>query len=186
MNSILAVFFCLLFLAGIGTYMKSSVNHSADGGERTTSNEWIGKQSPELSDGDWINSPPLKLSGLRGRVVLLEFWTFGCYNCRNTIPTMNEYQKKYAGKEFTIIGVHTPEFDREKNLSNVRERTAQLGINYAVVTDNDYTTWESYNQQYWPVMYLIDKKGIIRYVHIGEGSYDTTEKMIQSLIDEHS
>ena len=142
----------------------------------------IGKSAPELASGDWINSPPHTLSDFRGKVVLLEFWTFGCYNCRNTIPSMNEWQKKYAGKDFVIIGVHTPEFNREKNLENVRQQVSRQGIRYPVVTDNEYQTWEAYHQQYWPTMYLIDRKGIIRLIHFGEGSYDETERTIRSLI----
>jgi len=97
---------------------------------------------------------------------------------------MKEWQRKYSGDRFRIIGVHTPEFDSEKQLQNVKRRTADLGIEYAVVTDNDYETWRSYHQRYWPVIYLIDKNGIIRYVHIGEGAYERTEKVIRDLLEE--
>jgi thiol-disulfide isomerase/thioredoxin len=150
-------------------------------GERSS---WIGKLAPEITPGQWINASERALSDYRGKVVLLEFWTYGCYNCVNTIPTMNRWQKEYAGKDFAIIGVHTPEFEREKNFENVKRKVRTYGIEYAVVTDNDYKTWDAYEQQYWPVMYLIDKKGVIRYVHIGEGSYEETETMITSLISE--
>jgi thiol-disulfide isomerase/thioredoxin len=143
-----------------------------------------GKQAPELASGEWINSTSLSLRDLRGRVVLLEFWTFGCYNCLNTIPFIKEWNRKYAGPGFQIIGIHTPEFDREKDLNAVRRRVEQLGITYPVVTDNDYATWNRYDQRYWPAMYLIDKKGIVRYVHIGEGSYEETEEWIASLLAE--
>jgi thiol-disulfide isomerase/thioredoxin len=146
--------------------------------------DWIGKQAPDLTPGDWINSPPLSLAELRGKVVLLEFWTFGCYNCLNTLPHIKEWHKKYSNAKFKIIGVHTPEFDREKALKVVKGEIARLGISYPVVTDNDYTTWNRYNQQYWPVMYLLDKQGTIRYVHIGEGNYEETEGQIASLIAE--
>lgn len=145
---------------------------------------WIGKRAPELAPGDWINSKPLSLSALRGNVVLLEFWTFGCYNCRNTIPSMNTWHKKFANEKFTIIGVHTPEFESEKKFENVKRRTTALGIEYPVVTDNRYETWNAYDQRYWPVMYVIDKKGVIRYVHIGEGAYEQTEKAIERLLTE--
>jgi thiol-disulfide isomerase/thioredoxin len=145
---------------------------------------WIGKRAPELAQGDWINSKPLSLSALRGNVVLLEFWTFGCYNCRNTIPSMNKWHKQFANEKFTIIGVHTPEFESEKQFENVKRRTRALGIEYPVVTDNRYETWNAYEQRYWPVMYVIDKKGVIRYVHIGEGAYEQTEEAIERLLTE--
>jgi thiol-disulfide isomerase/thioredoxin len=153
-------------------------------GFRSEGSDWIGKKAPELSAGDWINSKPLTLAELRGQVVLIEFWTFGCYNCRNTLPYVKSWHKKFAADKFKIIGVHTPEFENERVLENVRRKTADLGIEYAVVTDNAYATWQRYNQQYWPVMYLIDKKGVIRYIHIGEGSYDVTENQIAALIAE--
>jgi thiol-disulfide isomerase/thioredoxin len=152
--------------------------------DRMRAYEWIGKKAPELEEGDWINSRPLTLESQRGRVILLEFWTYGCINCRNTLPFVKKWHTTYSGQDFRIIGVHTPEFESEKRLENVRRRTAELGIEYAVVTDNDYATWRSYHQRYWPVIYLIDKKGIIRYVHIGEGAYDTTEEIIQQLLAE--
>ena len=152
--------------------------------EASLSGGLIGKKSPELSEGHWINSSPHRFSDFQDRVVLLEFWTYGCYNCRNTIPVVNEWQKKYANQNFAIIGVHTPEFDTEKNLASVQQQVVRLGIQYAVVTDNEYATWESYHQQFWPTIYLIDKKGIIRYQQIGEGNYNETERMIRTLITE--
>ncbi len=161
-------------------------HHRILSNEDDAGDAWIGKRAPELSEGEWVNSVPQKLSSLKGKVVLLEFWTYGCYNCRNTIPAINNWQKKYAGDQFEIIGVHTPEFDREKDFDNVKRAIAKFGIHYAVVTDNDYNTWEAYHQQFWPVLYLIDKKGIIRYVQIGEGNYEQTERSIRSLIAEES
>jgi len=146
--------------------------------------QWIGKQAPELARGEWINSQPLTLAELQGKVVLLEFWTFGCYNCRNTLPALKSWHKKFSPDEFTIVGIHTPEFESEKVLRNVRRRVAELGIAYPVVTDNEYKTWQAYDQRYWPVIYLLDKKGTIRYVHIGEGAYEQTESEIAKLIAE--
>ena len=144
----------------------------------------IGNNAPELATGTWLNSEPMTLASLKGKVVLLEFWTYGCYNCRNTLPAIKSWYKKYTGQNFTVIGVHTPEFSSEKILSNVRKRVKELGVEYPVVTDNEYNTWDAYHQEYWPVVYLIDKKGIIRYAHIGEGAYDETEREIQNLIAE--
>lgn len=152
--------------------------------DRLKAYEWIGKEAPELAEGDWINSGPLTLASQRGKVILLEFWTYGCINCRNTLPFVKKWHAAYSGDDFRIIGVHTPEFESEKHLENVKRRTAELEIEYAVVTDNDYVTWRLYHQRYWPVIYLIDRKGIIRYVHIGEGAYDTTEEIIRQLLDE--
>ena len=169
----------IVFLAS-GVLMAKLIQRNGD----RYSEDWIGRPAPELSAGDWLNSKPLKLSDLNGKVVLLEFWTFGCRNCLNTIPILKQWYEKYGGARFTAVGVHTPEFDREKNLPSLRERIAKLGIAYPVVTDNDYRTWDSYGQHYWPTIYLIDKKGIIRYVHIGEGNYEQTERMIKSLIEE--
>jgi len=157
--------------------LPSSATSTAKGG-------LVGKRAPELSEGKWINSPPLKLSDLRGKVVLLEFWTFGCYNCRNTIPYLKDWYENYGGEKFEIVGVHSPEFDSEKLFSNVVKQSQDLGIKYPIVTDNELKTWRAYDQEYWPVLYLIDKKGIIRYVHIGEGGYSNTEQTIQNLLKE--
>jgi thiol-disulfide isomerase/thioredoxin len=140
--------------------------------------------APELSAGDWINSEPVKLSDLRGRVVLIEFWTFGCYNCRNTLPFIKDWNTRYRDKGLTIIGVHSPEFDEEKDVENLRRQVASLGIRYPVVTDNDYKTWKAYNVEAWPTTFLLDKQGRIRWMHVGEGAYDETEQLIQKLLAE--
>ena len=144
----------------------------------------IGKKAPELSSGEWINSIPAKLSDYEGKVVLLEFWTFGCINCRNTLPAMKELQSKYAGNDFAIVGVHTPEFEAEKDLAAVKKQVGRLGIRYAVVTDNDAETWDRYGQRYWPARYLIDKHGVIRYLFIGEGDDDVLERCVKTLLAE--
>lgn len=144
----------------------------------------IGKKAPELSSGDWINSAPATLADLEGKVVLLEFWTFGCINCRNTLPAMKELHSRYAGKDFAIVGVHTPEFEQEKELAAVKEHIKKLGIRYAVVTDNDSETWDRYGQRYWPARYLIDRHGVIRYLFIGEGDDDVVERCVQALLAE--
>ena len=145
---------------------------------------WIGKPAPELAAGEWINSRPLSLKELRGKVVLLEFWTFGCSNCRNTLPYVNAWHEAYAGQNFQVIGIHTPESEKEKHFATLKNKIDQLGIKFPVVTDNEYKAWTAYGQLYWPVMYLLDKKGIVRYIHIGEGDYEETEQHIASLIGE--
>ena len=140
--------------------------------------------APELATGDWINSEPLKLKDLRGRVVLIEFWTFGCYNCRNTLPFVKSWDDRYREKGLTVIGVHSPEFDHERKVESLRREVASLGIRYPVVSDNDYQTWDAYNVAAWPTVFLIDKQGRIRWMHVGEGDYDEAEQLIQKLLAE--
>jgi len=140
--------------------------------------------APELATGNWINSGPLQLKDLRGRVVLIEFWTFGCYNCRNTLPIVKSWDDRYRDKGLTVIGVHSPEFDYEKKVENLRDEVASLDIRYPVVTDNDYLTWDAYKVAAWPTMFLLDKQGRIRWKHVGEGDYDDAERLIQKLLAE--
>lgn len=140
--------------------------------------------APELAPGEWINSEPLRLKDLRGRVVLIEFWTFGCYNCRNTLPFVKRWDDRYHDKGFTVIGVHSPELDNERKLENVRREVASLEIRYPVVTDNDYKTWRAYGVEAWPTIFLLDKKGRIRWTHVGEGAYEEAEGVIQKLLAE--
>lgn len=140
--------------------------------------------APELTPGDWINSKPLTLNDLRGRVVLIDFWTFGCYNCRNTLPFVKGWDDRYRERGFTVIGVHSPEFDHERKVENLRREVSSLGIRYPVVTDNDYKTWEAYNVAAWPTVFLLDKQGRIRWMHVGEGDYDEAERIIQKLLAE--
>lgn len=141
--------------------------------------------APELAAGDWINSEPLKLKELRGRVVLIEFWTFGCYNCRNTLPFIKGWDERYRAQGFAIIGVHSPEFDEERKIETLRREVASLGIKYPVVSDNDYQTWNAYNVEAWPTTFLLDKQGRIRWMHVGEGGYDEAERLIQKLLAEN-
>jgi len=137
-----------------------------------------------IGSGTWLNSEPLDLAALRGKVVLVDFWTFGCYNCRNTLPTLKRLNAKYADKGLTILGVHAPESDYEKNMENVRREVQKLGIKYPVVTDNDYQTWRAYSIQAWPSVVILDKQGRIRFTHIGEGYYEQQEQIIQKLLAE--
>jgi thiol-disulfide isomerase/thioredoxin len=141
--------------------------------------------APELNNTTWLNvDKPLKLKDLRGKVVLLEFWTFGCYNCKNTLPAVKGWYDKFSDKGLVVIGDHFPEFAYESEVDNVKNFIAQEGIKYAVPLDNDGATWQAYNQRYWPTMYLIDKHGDIRYIAIGEHDYTRTESAIQALLSE--
>ena len=142
--------------------------------------------APDLADGEWINSEPLKLKDLRGRVVLVEFWTFGCINCRNTLPYVKSWHDRYQAKGLTVIGVHSPEFDEERKVESLRREVSSLGIRYAVVTDNDYQTWNAYHVEAWPTSFLLDKQGRIRWMHEGEGDYDEAERLIQKLLAENA
>lgn len=143
------------------------------------------RKAPALVENvPWINSDPLTIEGLRGRVVLVDFWTFSCYNCRNTLPTLKRFDASYRERGLTIIGVQTPEFDSEKQIETVRGQVRTLGIKYPVVLDNDYVTWRTYGVQAWPTVIILDKQGRIRYTHIGEGAYDAQEKIIKTLLNE--
>ena len=132
----------------------------------------------------WINSEPLTIEQLRGKVVLVDFWTYTCINCIRTLPYLKEWDKKYRDNGLVIVGVHTPEFEFEKKYENVLKAVSEYQLKYAVAQDNAYATWSAYQNRYWPHKYLIDIDGYIRYDHIGEGAYKEAEKMIQQLLDE--
>lgn len=144
----------------------------------------IGKPAPDIASGTWLNSVPLHLANLRGKVVLVEFWTFGCYNCRNVEPYVKQWHEEYVDQGLVVIGVHSPEFSHEREVENVKRYMNEHDINFAVPIDNEFSIWNRYGNRYWPTMYLIDKRGIIRYVKIGEGGYGETERQIQGLLAE--
>jgi thiol-disulfide isomerase/thioredoxin len=141
--------------------------------------------APEIERPGWLNSErPLRLADLRGRVVLLEFWTFDCINCIRTLPHVQGWHDTYADQGLTVIGMHYPEFSYERDVQNVRAATERLGVTYPVAIDHDGTVWDAYSQRFWPTMYLIDKQGHVRLLSIGEGRYDQTEAAIQALLAE--
>jgi cytochrome c biogenesis protein CcdA/thiol-disulfide isomerase/thioredoxin len=144
----------------------------------------FGVAPPLHPDGAWINSGPLTLSQLRGKVVLVDFWTYSCINCLRTLPHLKAWYAAYHSKGLEIIGVHTPEFAFEHVTSNVRAAVKRLGITYPVVQDNSYKTWDNYANQYWPAEYLIDRTGHVRHTHFGEGEYNVTEQLIRKLLDD--
>jgi thiol-disulfide isomerase/thioredoxin len=140
-------------------------------------------QAPEIRDiAHWINSEPLTIESLRGKVILVDFWTYSCINCIRTQPYLNAWHEKYEKDGLVIIGIHAPEFAFEKVESNVREASKKAGIKYPVALDNDFATWNAYGNRYWPAKYLIDQNGIIVYKHFGEGNYTETELKIQELL----
>ena len=143
--------------------------------------------APELiQGGEWFNPPAegRTLKQLRGKVVMVDFWTYTCINCIRTLPYLKNWHEKYADKGLVIIGVHTPEFEFEKSAENVQKALTDFGIKYPVMQDNDYATWRAYDNHYWPAKYLVDKNGKIRYTHFVEGEYDETEEVIQVLLAE--
>lgn len=145
-----------------------------------------GPAAPEIiPGGKWFNSQPMTLSSLKGKVVIIDFWTYTCINCQRTLPYLKNWWKKYKDDGLVIIGVHAPEFEFEKDPSNVSKALKDFGLTYPVVQDNDFSTWRAYDNHYWPAKYIIDGNGIIRYSHFGEGNYDETEKVIQDLLKEN-
>jgi cytochrome c biogenesis protein CcdA/thiol-disulfide isomerase/thioredoxin len=139
--------------------------------------------APDVHDvSAWINSRPLSLPGLRGKVVLVDFWTYSCINCLRTLPYLKAWDARYRFKGLVILGVHTPEFAFEHDLGNVRAAVKRLGVRYPVALDNDYGTWEAYSNNYWPADYLVDQAGRVRHVHFGEGDYAKTERSIRLLL----
>jgi thiol-disulfide isomerase/thioredoxin len=153
--------------------------------EKVKQNMPTGPLAPSIvAGGEWFNSPPLTLSELKGKVVLVDFWTYTCINCQRTLPYVKEWWSKYKDSGLIIIGVHSPEFEFEKDKNNLRKAIADFGLTYPIVQDNNFATWRNFSNQYWPAKYLIDKDGVIRYSHFGEGNYDETEKVIQELLKE--
>jgi cytochrome c biogenesis protein CcdA/thiol-disulfide isomerase/thioredoxin len=145
----------------------------------------VGAVAPEFTGLDhWLNSTPLTLAGLRGKVVLVDFWTYSCINCIRTLPYLESWYQKYATAGFVIIGVHTPEFAFEHDTANVQAAITRFGLTYPVAQDNEYATWSAYNNEYWPADYLIDANGHLRATQFGEGNYIQTESDIRSLLAE--
>ncbi len=143
---------------------------------------------PDLTGiADYVNTTPDQLkSAMKDKVVLYDFWTYSCINCIRTFPFLKAWNEKYADKGLLIIGIHSPEFEFEKDISNVKMAVEKYGIKYPVVLDNDHKTWEAFGNNYWPAEYITDSLGHIRHTHFGEGEYDQTEKVIQQLLDERA
>jgi thiol-disulfide isomerase/thioredoxin len=133
---------------------------------------------------EWLNSPPLTPAALRGKVVLIDFWTYTCINWRRTLPYVRAWTEKYRDQGLVVIGVHAPEFSFEKDLSNVRWAVKDMRIDYPVAVDNEHVIWRAFKNQYWPALYFIDSQGRVRHHHFGEGSYEQPEMIIQELLRE--
>ena len=159
----------LLASAGMGTAHSTSLHDHGT--------------APEFTGIDqWFNSPLLTMASLRGRVVLIDFWTYGCINCQRTLPHVNRWAAKYRDQGLTVVGVHTPEFPFEKSARNVQAAIERHGVKHPVAQDNRYATWKAYDNRYWPAHYLVDARGRIQYRHYGEGEYDRTEAAIKALL----
>jgi cytochrome c biogenesis protein CcdA/thiol-disulfide isomerase/thioredoxin len=132
----------------------------------------------------WLNSGPLTMKGLRGKVVVLDFWTYSCINCLRTLPYLERWYEAYRDKGLVLVGVHTPEFAFERDRSNVADAVKRLGLRYPVALDSDYGTWEAWSNRYWPAKYFVDREGRVRFAHFGEGEYKRSERVIQELLAE--
>ncbi|WP_116138468.1 thioredoxin family protein [Trinickia diaoshuihuensis] len=142
-----------------------------------------GSPAPEFTGIDhWLNGPPQSLGQLRGKVVLVDFWTFDCINCAHTLPHVERWYEKYRDKGLVVVGVHTPEYPFERDTKNLSDAVKRYGITYPVAQDNQYATWNAYGNQYWPAVYLLDQKGNLVYSHFGEGDYVETEARIRTLL----
>ncbi len=130
----------------------------------------------------WLNSDPLTVSDLKGSVVLIQFWTFACINCQRTLSYITQWHRQYAAQGLKVIGVHTPEFAFEREISNVEAALVDHQITYPVPIDGEFTTWKAYENRFWPHLFLADREGVIRYDHIGEGAYEETEQTIRQLL----
>jgi thiol-disulfide isomerase/thioredoxin len=161
-------------------------DHAVSDAERIANKEDTYQRAREItSSTGLINTDGISLKNAVGeKVVLIEFWTYSCFNCQNAQPHINALYEEYNDDGLLVIGVHTPEFGFEKDISNVQEAVSQANIRYPIVLDNHYAIWNAYGQRFWPAWYLIDADGFIRYRHLGEGAYDETEQKVQELLDE--
>jgi thiol-disulfide isomerase/thioredoxin len=179
-------YFLALVLAGVLLVFASGIwNVSA----REYQTPWAAPELPGNAENAWINSEPLSLSDLQGKVVLLDFWTFGCWNCYRSFPWLNDLEKRLADKDFVVIGVHTPEFEHEKDRSRVVEKIKEFQLTHPVVMDNDFAFWKAMGNRYWPAFYLIDKVGRVRAmyvgeIHVGDKNARAIEEHINKLLSE--
>jgi len=177
-------YLALAALALIGFLALAEFGPSLVLGEVPTSSD--SRPAPDFTGiSTWLNSPPLTVAGLKGKVVLVQFWTYSCINCLRTLPYVTKWYTKYKDKGFIVIGVHTPEFAFEKETGNVETAIKRFGISYPVALDNQYSTWNAYQNLYWPAEYLIDKSGNIVATQFGEGAYSQIESAIARLVGDH-
>jgi thiol-disulfide isomerase/thioredoxin len=180
----------LVVAIGYGVTHGTSLSPGPGGGQSLAGSPDVqlygsGAAAPDFQGiVDWENSPPLMLTGLRGKVVLVDFWTYSCINCQNTFPYLRKWYQAYRNQGLVIVGVHTPEFDFEKSVPNIRQAIKHYDVTWPVAVDPNHVTWDSYNNQYWPAEYFVDANGKLRHMHFGEGEYDKTEQVIRGLLAE--
>lgn len=167
-----------LVLGSVGLFVYLAITRSSGSAEP------LSGLAPDVVSGTWLNAQAGKMSALRGKVVLVEFWTLSCVNCRNLEPYIKQWSEQYRSQGLEVISVHAPEFNHERELNSVRARVEQAGIRYPVAIDNDYTNWNRYRNQVWPTLYLVDRNGMLRDRKIGDGDYIDTEQRIQALLRE--
>ncbi len=185
-NRQLLVLSILIIIGGI-VWLEGLQNKPSTQGEVLKMDEENYEIAPQMMGvGEWINTEPLLMEELRGKVVLIDFWTYSCINCIRTLPYLKAWHEQYSDQGLVIIGVHTPEFSFEKKVENLERALTRYNITYPILQDNEYTLWRRYNNRYWPRKYLIDTQGRIRYDHIGEGGYEETEDMIRKLLAERT
>ena len=189
-SSLFTAIAVVFLIVGFGVYFNVQESNLADMPLEFTSNltkidksQFQKAHEFERITG-YLNTGHIKLSDLNDKVILIDFWTYSCINCIRTLPYLNSWYEKYNDLGLEIIGIHTPEFEFEKDINNVQSAIKQFDIKYPVLQDNDKGTWNEYDNRYWPRKYLIDHEGYLRYNHIGEGAYNETEQVIQSLLKE--
>lgn len=152
--------------------------------DRPSSLPDLGRAPDLVGISAWLNSEPLTLAGLRGNVVLVEFWTFACGNCQNVQPVVKHWHDRYAADGLVVLGVHTPELAFERDVANIRTAIARGGLEYPVAVDPDFRTWDAYGNRYWPAFYFIDRQGHVRHTRFGEGDYQRSEAVLRELLGE--
>lgn len=167
-----------LVLGSVGVFVYLAIARSTAGFAP------LSGPAPDIVSDTWLNGVPAKMSELRGKVVLVEFWTLSCGSCREQEPYIKQWSERYRSQGLEVIAVHAPEFNHERELNSVRARVEQAEIHYPVAIDNDYTNWNHYRNQVWPALYLVDKRGLLRHRKIGAGDYADTEQKIQALLQE--
>lgn len=184
---VLAISAALLVIAALiaSTAGKTAGMRRSSGQTGTSPRSAVEGNMPPLDGAiTWINSPPLKPADLRGKVVLVEFWTYTCINWRRQFPYVRAWADKYKDKGLVVIGVHTPEFEFEKDLDNVRRLTKEIGVPFPVAVDSDYVIWQAFHNEYWPALYFVDAQGHIRHHQFGEGEYEQSEEVVKQLLAE--
>ena len=177
-----AVLAGLASAAGLAALGAAGIPRSAAAAPPAPSLHDYGAAAEFADIAQWLNSAPLSMASLRGKVVLVDFWTYSCINCLRTLPAVNGWHERYAAQGLVVVGVHTPEFAFERSTANVQTAMKRFGVRHAVAQDNSYATWKAYGNQYWPAHYLIDTGGRIQYKHFGEGAYEQTEAAIRTLL----